>query len=338
MLHRVEARKLCQLAETEPRLAGWYNDNMRVTSSSGQVIVRVPRLIVEFDPEPRMFNEASVLSCLNDLELPVPIVLFSSSHFQIHQHIGGRPLSFSHPDGSLVPEIALTTISQIQNSLGTVDRDRIRLLGPSKRYYSERYMSCNGFSQQLRLWLSSVYSKSTNLAKSVLAEVGVTENPFKQPCILTNSSRNLRLCHGDLGRGNCLWDENNLFLIDWELALWGDPAWELASYLHRFVLHDRQESLAISMHVESQPEALVEAFLKDMSLYRTQEIDRSVVIDGIRLTDAWGEYDSSLILEYVEKVSRLKGSPSSCNIIAARIIGLLNRSSEKEISPYTNRC
>lgn len=47
------------------------------------------------------------------------------------------------------------------------------------------------------------------------------------------SPRLLGLCHSDLNRRNLLRHDGRTWVLDWELATLGDPAWDVAVLPHR---------------------------------------------------------------------------------------------------------
>lgn len=307
-------------------MSGWYNDNMKVETSLGTAVVRVPKWTMNFDPEPRMFDEGSVLTCLDLLNIPVPTPLFVSSSFQVHNYILGDNLGKVFPEGSSLPGEVDESIRKIEAAVRVVERSSLTLIPTEKRFYRSPYRDSAAFALEMRRWLSYVYENSTVVSKALLSKVGVPDNPFTESVTLADRGRPLRLCHGDLGRGNCLWDGRTLSVLDWELALWADPAWDLASYLHRFVFNHIQEYEILENRTEMQRPQYANDFLEDVASYRRQEIDRSVVIDGIRLANSWGSYDSSLIDEYVRKVRRLKKTIDLPPSTADEVIRILKSS------------
>jgi thiamine kinase-like enzyme len=65
------------------------------------------------------------------------------------------------------------------------------------------------------------------------------------------------LCHGDINHNNWLLsDEDDLYLIDWDGAMIGDPAMDLGMLLHEYISSDEREKwlaeygLALTPHLE----------------------------------------------------------------------------------------
>jgi len=325
MLTRAQAVELRREAEMTERVGGWYHDNMLTDVGNSRVVVRVPRWDSGFDPEPRMYSEWSVLAALKGMDLPVSEATYGSSDLQIHKFISGLPLEEVYPTGSVLPESVDREIARIESAAWHAMSGRLRLLPVNQRFYAKRYSRSQGFAVRLSSWLSFVYRSAAPVARQALLEVGVRIDPFVAGRPLADGSRSLRLCHGDLSRGNCLWGSGGLSVIDWELAVRGDPAWDLASYLHRFGFEERQEAAVIDARLRLIPRDQRAKFRSDVDGYRAQEVDRSIVIDCIRLCTAWGSYEARRIDEYLVKVAQLRpgGPPESGT--SARLVDLLDR-------------
>ena len=265
-----EAGQLLQLAGSGARLAGWYNDNVQVRAADGSsAVVRTARWLHESDPEPRMYAERSVVAAaVNRAQIRAPFLLYGNARFQVHGYVPGSVLASTYPDDSLVPDFILDELAALPGRLAQVPRSSLRLLGGDRRYNRRSYSSASGFAEQLRRWLDGVYRRSSPTARTVLSMVGVAENPFKHEWPLSQSApaRKLRLCHGDLSRTNCLWDGTVLTILDWELALWADPAWDLAAHVHRFRYAPPQESWQLERSAAALSAETGKDFLRDAQL------------------------------------------------------------------------
>lgn len=111
--------------------------------------------------------------------------------------------------------------------------------------------------------------------------------------------RSGRLVHGDLRSSNVLVDDSatppRMWLVDWELACRGDPAWDLGSVIGDFVAGSAQA--AIDAGPSFDPMLTASAFLDG---YRREApspppewaalIGRSVAMAGVRLVQTLVEY------------------------------------------------
>jgi len=93
------------------------------------------------------------------------------------------------------------------------------------------------------------------------------------------SPRLLGLCHGDLNRRNLLRHNGQTWVLDWELATLGDPAWDVAVLLHRGGLCAEDARMLRSqlgaLHPHPPTEESVIAYLR-------LEQFRSLLVDSVR--------------------------------------------------------
>ncbi len=268
-----------------------------------------------------MFRESSVLRAATAAGAAAPRVLYDCEDFQVHAFVPGTIVEEAVPSGTRPPDSIVATVWASQALLDSVGRSELLEL-PSRRCFARtQYDSSEGFAESLRDWLSRVYVVAPAPAKLAMAEVGISGDPFTSTIGLHDVNRPLRLCHGDLSRGNCMIHRGRVTILDWELSLWGDPAWDIASFFHRFGLTREQEE-----HILSQGAPVPSDNLRvDVEAYRKLEVDRSLVIDCVRLVQAWGSYDPQRVGEYTDKVAKLRPDLLADHQSAAyRIRRLLN--------------
>jgi hypothetical protein len=229
-----------------------------------------------------MYNEASVLASVSPGVRGCPQILYEAPGFLIEERVNGRPLSELLGEGKPLPWQALATLGGLPEQLVRVSASSITMLSAECRFAQIPFSDCVAFSDLLRRWLSRVYDSSGDNVIDQIAACGITANPFGKPWQLADPSRALRLCHGDLTPDNCLWDGRQLSIIDWELALLGDPAFDTASLLHRFSFTPEVEEGFLVEASEAVPASHRAAFRADVDAYRQQEVARSIVLDAVR--------------------------------------------------------
>ncbi len=93
------------------------------------------------------------------------------------------------------------------------------------------------------------------------------------------SPRLLSLCHGDLNRRNFLRHGGQTWVLDWELATLGDPAWDVAVLRHRGGLCPKDARMLrthlAAVHPHPPAEESVVAYLR-------LEQFRSLLVDSVR--------------------------------------------------------
>ncbi len=217
---------------------GTYHDNYVVKDPPLEpCVVRVPRHRRSADVEPRMFAEPAILEAAAKAKAPCPRLLHSSVDpaFQVHSIVPGQPLSATLPAAGPVPAVVTSAVSSLLRSLSEVAVD-IRPAPLADQPWADvpDADSC-AFTNALVTWLSGIYTCASDAAHGFLAEIGIWNDPFVTvKKHFRPSSRPLRLCHGDLGRPSIMIDTEGLVsFIGWELAVWGDPLWDIAAHLHR---------------------------------------------------------------------------------------------------------
>jgi len=306
--------------------SGTYHDNYIVTDLPlGACLVRVPRCLAAPDPEPRMYTEPAALTAAGTAMVPCPRLLHSSADpaFQIHSVVPGRPLSTALPTGP-VPAIVTSAAGQLMRRLSEVAVDIRPAAVPGHPWADVTDGDTAGFSHALLAWLSGIYAGATDAARAFLAEMGIWNDPFEAARKhFRPSTRPFRLCHGDLGRANIMLDEEGVVsFIDWELAVWGDPLWDIAAHLHRMQYPGtqnkfvRQELLATCRGFGG-----LNSQFDELRTYGYIERCRSLVIDPIRDLDAIGagtlENISAAAAQYAAKLSQASVTSVSAASIEA---------------------
>jgi aminoglycoside phosphotransferase (APT) family kinase protein len=96
------------------------------------------------------------------------------------------------------------------------------------------------------------------------------------------ASRPFRLLHTDVHRKNMIVRAAAVVFIDWELALLGDPVYDLAVHLHKMAyLPDERERL-LTLWEMAEPVAATGDWRGDLELYLRHERVKSAVVDSIR--------------------------------------------------------
>jgi aminoglycoside phosphotransferase (APT) family kinase protein len=313
-------------AKLQP-VSGTYHDNYIVTGWYHEAcLIRVPKKLLAPDVEPRMFTEPAVLQAAQTAMIAAPRLLHSSlePEFQVHTVVPGQPLSIALPDAGPVPAVVTAAISQLMRNLSEVAVDIRPAPVPGQPWADVPAGDSAGFSDALLTWLSGIYAGAGEAALGFLSEVGIWHDPFAEvKKYFRPSPRPFRLCHGDLGRANIMLDpEGDVNFIDWELAVWGDPLWDIAAHLHRmrypgtqnkFV---RQELLASCRGFTG-----LNSQYDELRTYLYVELCRSLVLDAIRDLAAIGagliDNAAGAAAQYAAKLSQASVTSASAAGIKA---------------------
>jgi aminoglycoside phosphotransferase (APT) family kinase protein len=261
------------------------NSVVRVRDIDPPVVVR--RLAADFcRREPTFFNEHKVLQAIESSKVAaaVPrIFALGRSHreerFAIHTYEGPSDLRRlpGHPVHGLLPHEADGLIDQLR-ALTELDYTSIDPKAGEGAFYS-------WLSGQLVELVGKLPEKSRRVARFL----GLPDAAGLQVLLASHvkgmTQRKPALLHGDLNPWNLVRRDDvlALTLIDWEMALVGDPLYELVRHIHltptrpeiRNRMFDRWERILA-------PE-FTKGWRRDWHVYRKIETVRSAYIDLDRL-------------------------------------------------------
>ncbi|MER7106360.1 phosphotransferase family protein [Streptomyces sp. NPDC000229] len=97
--------------------------------------------------------------------------------------------------------------------------------------------------------------------------------------------RPFRLLHADIHRKNMiLTDRNHVTFLDWELALWGDPVYDLADHLHKTAPTAADRTVITTAWHRAAPPECREQWHEALDYYLAYEAVKSAIVDTVR----WG--------------------------------------------------
>jgi aminoglycoside phosphotransferase (APT) family kinase protein/tetratricopeptide (TPR) repeat protein len=263
--------------------SGYYNQNIKLTTRAGPVIVRIP--IPESDTmDLAIWPEATVLRTIRGLVTHAPRLLYASEHprFQIHEFIDGEQLDAFAPRGIPLPGHVIADIGEAFSQLGAVPRERIPPLPadwPADGKTAE-------FARRLSAIAAGVYERFLPEFGGLFTALGIPSDPLGlvQARWTTLQARPFRLLHTDLHRKNMILSRGRTYFLDWELALWGDPVYDLAVHLHKMGYSPSEYEAAQTAWLTAVPREASESWETDLDTYLTHERIKSAIVDTIRYT------------------------------------------------------
>jgi aminoglycoside phosphotransferase (APT) family kinase protein len=263
--------------------SGYYNHNIKLTTPAGPVIVRIP--IPESDVmDLAIWPEPSVLWTIRDLVTHAPRLLYASDHprFQVLEFIDGELLDKFAPRGVPVPAHVIGDIGEAFSQLGAIPQERIPPLPagwPADGKTAD-------FARRLSAVTEGVYERFLPEFGELFASLAIPPDPLAlvRARWTTLRPRPFRLLHTDLHRKNMILSSGQTYFLDWELALWGDPVYDLAVHLHKMGYSAREYEGAQATWLASVPPEASESWESDLDAYLTHERVKSAIIDTIRYT------------------------------------------------------
>ena len=233
--------------------------------------------------ERRFLNEHAVLRAIEKSGVAVnaPRVLaLGTSHrdqFTIHTYEGPRDWirTPNHPVDGLRLHEADNLVDQLRE-LTFVDCEELGADTLGQDFYQ-------GLSTELQRMVSELPGETLSLAR----ELGLPVNADRLGQILDRhlpTPRRSVLLHGDLNPWNLIRREDGtLTLIDWEMAIVGDPLYDLVRHLHLTPTRPEIRDRMFKRWSQRLPEDCTKGWHDDWQVYRWVEIVRSAYVDLDRL-------------------------------------------------------
>ncbi|GAA4787188.1 phosphotransferase [Streptomyces ziwulingensis] len=284
-------------------LAGHHHETyvLSLPDGGGPIKVREPRSpILWFDR--RCFrSEEELLRALKPYVPQVPgIVEVEGVGFQ--RFIEGRTLGAGHQDrrdrrdgrdrreGRRVPDAVLDQIVGLFRSLVTVTPGMLPVERRCSPEDAPQDGDSDGFLRRLVVFIADqVYERNRAEFGGLFRDLGVVDETLTrlEKNVSGLTQRPFSLLHADLHRHNIVIDpRGSLWAIDWELAMVGDPLYDLATHLYLMRYPVDQERRLIGAWcdtVESVRPGASRAWRRDLPLIMDFKRAQSVFTDVIRV-------------------------------------------------------
>lgn len=261
--------------------AGFYNRNVQVEGPSGVVLVRIPIDGAE-RMDLRVWPEDQVLASIGLHVRDAPGLLYASSspRFQIHEYVQGELLHRVAPYGVAVPDHVLADVVRLFGQLVEVPR---QVLPPTPEGWPDEGNTA-GFAEVLSGVTLDVDARFRADFAELFAVLGIPDRPLDQVVERwpTLTPRPFRLVHADVHRKNMILTAGHVVFLDWELALWGDPLYDLAVHFHKMGYLPEERDRVLRGWLQAVPAECSSGWERDLSCYLAHERAKSAVVDTIR--------------------------------------------------------
>ncbi|MER7638013.1 aminoglycoside phosphotransferase family protein [Streptomyces sp. NPDC126522] len=237
--------------------------------------------------ERRFLNEHAVLGAIEtaDVKVRAPRVLALGTsgpdlkdQFTIHSYEGpkGEIRHPNHPAEGLLPHEADDLVDQLCE-LTRIDCEELGSDTLGQDFY-------HGLRLELLRMVSGLPKETLALAR----ELGLPGNINRLGEILDRhmlTPRRSALLHGDLNPWNLVRREDGtgLTLIDWEMAMVGDPLYDLVRHMHLTQTSPDIRERLFTRWAKRMPEECTKGWRDDWNVYRWIETVRSAYVDLDRL-------------------------------------------------------
>ncbi|WP_194853154.1 aminoglycoside phosphotransferase family protein [Nocardia sp. SYP-A9097] len=287
--------------------AGYYNHNVRIETATGPVNVRIPVTGADM-MDLRIWPEVQVLRAIEPFVPAAPRLRWESVHpaYQIQDFISGELLDDIAPRGQLVPDCVPRDVARLFADLRTIPAE---LLPETP---SPRIEDPVEFARRLSDITQRVYRENEHRFGPLYRSLGVPEDPLATVIAgwHTLESRPFRLLHADIHRKNMIIQSGcEVVFLDWELALFGDPLYDVATHLHKMGYQQGERSSFLSQWISAEPEAATGRWEADLRTYLNHERIKSVIVDSVRYAKVLMEgartadQESALVANLVTKLN-----------------------------------
>ncbi|MCX5587904.1 phosphotransferase family protein [Streptomyces erythrochromogenes] len=261
--------------------AGYYNRNVGLPSPDGKVNVRIPLAAADV-MDVRLWREEEVLARIRPYVGRVPELRHVSEdpRFQVHHFIEGRVLDSFSPRGTSVPDNVLSDVVTLMDQLVRIPQEK----APDVPEHWPASGDSSGFGRLLASLTRDVHATYGAEYGEAFAELGIPADPLAvvEPRWDSLTSRPFAVLHADLHRKNMIVAEGATWFLDWELALWGDPMYEIGIHFHKMDYPEGQRAAVFERWRDLLPARYTAGPVDDLDLYVAHERIKSAIVDTVR--------------------------------------------------------
>lgn len=277
-----DAAALYQAAADCSVSAGFYNSNVRVDSTLGPVNVRIPASGAD-EMDLRVLPEAAVLRAIGAVGIRAPRVRWAgvTPPFQIQDHVDGVVLDRMSPRGTPLPPFVIDDVVHLFGTLEGVPRDTLPAM--EQGTWPE-----DGDVAGVARLLSAVTERVLRAHKPAFGRLWLALGIPDDPLEAVNSgweslaSRPFRLVHADVHRKNMIVTNGRVVFLDWELALWADPLYDIAAHLHKMAYFPTEQDRFLAGWQQAEVTAALTPWRRDLDTYLRHERIKSALVDSVR--------------------------------------------------------
>ncbi|SBW22216.1 aminoglycoside phosphotransferase [Candidatus Protofrankia californiensis] len=142
------------------------------------------------------------------------------------------------------------------------------------------------FARRLSSVTSGVHRRFLPDFGDLFHDLGIPANPLTS--VLSGWSslrpRPFRLLHTDIHRKNMIVDAGRTYFLDWELALWGDPVYDLAVHVHKMAYQPDETNQFLADWLARMDSIATDGWEPDLVTYLAHERVKSAIVDTVRYT------------------------------------------------------
>lgn len=284
-------------------MAGYHNHNVVIRDA----VVRMPVPDAEVT-DLATWNEALVLAAVNGRVKAAPRLLAVSKDpdFQVHGFVDGRRLDEVAPRGAELPEVLVDQLAVFLHELRGLSLDDLPPLPADWPADGD----CAGFARKMQSITEHFYRSHRRSCADLWNALKFPPRPLERVDFSCFATRPFEFLHADLHRANMLVSSrDDLIVLDWEFASWGDPVYEIAAHVHKMGYQPWQAARILREWERGRPLRLLSTYQRDYSVYVAHERVKSALIDSARYArlvtgrNATDRHIEALVEDLTTKVS-----------------------------------
>jgi len=260
---------------------GYYNRNVRAADRGCAVLVRIPIPGAD-EMDLRLLPEADLLGAIAPFVDAAPRLLHTSQEpvFQVHEYVEGDLVNAVWPRGDRLPAPIVPAVVDLLRRLQRVPRAVLpRIAGPWPADGDTA-----AFGRVLSDVTERVYQRFRRRCWWLLREFQVPEDPLGsvRERWTGMSSRRFCLVHCDIHRKNMILTADRVVFLDWELALWGDPLYDLAVHISKMGYLEDERDRLVEEWQQVMPAAATTGWSDDLATYLVHEQVKEALVGCAR--------------------------------------------------------
>lgn len=262
---------------------GYYNHNYFIQNGGQKYVLRIPLTNCDV-MDIRVIPETKVLGFVNKYHLPSPRLIYSDpgQRFYLHSFINGPLLNDLYYYREPLPNHIPIILGKQMQALHSLD---ISVAFPGYHHIVARSPDTRIFYSYLINHVSSLYKGFRKEYISIYNNLRFPSDPFAAIAedLLHLSPREFVLCHCDIHRKNLIIEQpQQLIMLDWEMALIGDPFYDIAVHFHKMGYSRPQKELFIASYYNNTDAELYNRVLSEIEIYVRLEQIKSAIVDSVR--------------------------------------------------------
>ncbi|MFF3514713.1 phosphotransferase [Streptomyces sp. NPDC002573] len=260
-------------------------------------------------------SEEALLHALRGRVAGIPELIAVAEGVWLQRFIEGRTLGSLHASGAAIPDTIAAQILDLFRQMARITPGRLDAERVCRAEDRTADGDTAGFLERLICFAESrVYRENLSRFPGLFVSLGVQDDSFDmlRKHVAGLTERPFCLLHADLHRENFVVDaRGRLWTIDWELAMLGDPLYDLATHLHLMRYPQDQASSLIKWWcqvVETERPGSSRGWEQDLPRLLDFKRAQSVFTDVVRTTQdlvARPDPDESLLLHHARHVQRV---------------------------------